>query len=123
MASEGQELCLVVMLCYLAVVFFMIIGVSSWMININNSERWRDMYGSILEGDAANIAAAFNSWNSKPYVDIVATSYSCPSGYDEVLYDIWPGTRGHCDCLQRERERNIIMDRLCHRGKNGSEND
>ena len=47
---------------YACVAAIMVIAISSWMINIANSNRWKNWYNSILEGDAAVIGEAYRSW-------------------------------------------------------------
>ena len=48
----------------------------------------------------------------------------CPPEYPEdLIYDIWPGSRGYCDCLQREGDRNWNLDEECDKGKGHSEYD
>ena len=38
------------------------------------------------------------------------------------MYDLWPGTRGMCDCLRRAGDREVYLNQLCTRGKNGEHN-
>ena len=38
---------------------------------------------------------------------------------EDLVYDLWPGTRGHCDCLERDGTREYFMDEWCQRGENG----
>ena len=65
------------------------------------------------------------SWQSKPIVGIRAFTDrgsqkvgGCPVEYPEdIMYDIWPGTRGMCDCLEREGDRRADMNEMCLRGK------
>ena len=46
------------------------------------------------------------SWQAKPFVDVImTTAKSCPETHpDDLIYEVWLGTRGMCDCLEREEE-------------------
>ena len=58
-----------------------------------------------------------NNWKERPIVDVRAIRQDafrgdplwlreCPIDHPiEVMYDIWQGTRGMCDCLEREGDR------------------
>ena len=66
------------------------------------------------------------SWNRKPFVALEAfdaeETTTCPAEYPEdLLYDIWLGTRTTCDCLEREEERAIFFDRRCDKSIGDSE--
>ena len=66
------------------------------------------------------------SWNQKPFVAMKAfdtrETSSCPAEYPEdVLYDIWLGTRKTCSCLEREKERSIGFDRVCEKSDDGED--
>ena len=51
---------------------------------------------------------------------MVSGNESCPSDYpSEVIYDLFMGTRGFCDCIDRDYQ--FFLDRQCNKGKNGSE--
>ena len=57
------------------------------------------------------------SWESYAFVDIIVQDSKdpCPSEYpDEVIYEIFPGTRQACDCLEREGDRTFKMDEMCY---------
>ena len=44
----------------------------------------------------------------------------CPPDHPhEVIYDLFMGTRGFCDCI--DRDYTYFLDRRCNKGKNGSE--
>ena len=58
------------------------------------------------------------SWTRKPFVAVKAfdakETLACPFEYpEELLYDIWLGTRMMCDCLERADDRTIAFDREC----------
>ena len=63
-------------------------------------------------------------WRRVPFTDITVVEgvdRPCPSDYpDEVIYDIWPGTRMMCDCIERSFE--YFLDINCNKGKNGDHN-
>ena len=59
------------------------------------------------------------SWDVKPFVDVrvidttTEGSY-CPSTHpDDIIHEIWLGTRGLCDCLEREGGRSVKLDTMC----------
>ena len=57
----------------------------------------------------------------KPFVDVILHDGSiCPGTHpDDLIYEVWLGTRGLCDCLEREDDRNYSLDMECDRSKNG----
>ena len=55
-------------------------------------------------------------WMTKPFTDIavVDAETKCPTSFpDEVIYNVWPGTRMMCDCLERNQE--YFLDIECDR--------
>ena len=74
---------------------------SSYMTHIYHNGIWRVEYEHILEGEVSILSDLFRDWGSYPFVDaIITSSTSCPSSHPEdLVYDMWPGTRGRCDCL------------------------
>ena len=62
MNRETKELLAVCGGIYACVAALMVIGISSWMINIRNSGRWGNWYKKILVGDAAVMGEAYRSW-------------------------------------------------------------
>ena len=68
------------------------------------------------------------SWNTRPYVDVAITDeQNCPLGFTEdLIYDIWPGTQGHCDCLEIDREDQDLADyelNECNRARDSDTRD
>ena len=101
-------------LSYLAVIVILIIAASSWMINVNVSERWLD---EITSNTLVPPRMLKKSWESYSFIDIIVqeSREACPSEFpDEVIYEIFPGTRQACDCLEREGDRTILMDEICY---------
>ena len=87
-------------LSYLAVIVILIIAASSWMINVNVSERWLD---EITSNTLVPPRMLKKSWESYSFIDIIVqeSREACPSEFpDEVIYEIFPGTRKSCDCLE-----------------------
>ena len=42
--------------------------------------------------------------------------YQCPESHPEyVAWEVWPGTKGMCDCLEREGNRDYYLNKLCSR--------
>ena len=63
------------------------------------------------------------NWLTKPFTDItvVDADDNCPASFpDEVIYNVWPGTRMMCDCIDRSFE--YFLDQECKKGKNGEHN-
>ena len=52
------------------------------------------------------------SWDVKPFVDVVLhDGNSCPETHpDDLIYELWLGTRGLCDCLERDGDRDYSLD-------------
>ena len=62
-------------------------------------------------------------WLSVPFTDItvVDSDRACPKDYpDNVVYEVWPGTRRMCDCIERSFE--FFLDQECEKGKNADHN-
>lgn len=62
------------------------------------------------------------SWTRKPFVAVKAfdakETLACPADYpEELLYDIWLGTRVVCDCLERLEDPTIALDIECESSK------
>ena len=84
----------------MGVIVILIIAASSWMINVNMTERWLD---EITSNASTSAQMLKKSWESYTFVDIIVLDGqdSCPSEFpDEVIYEIFPGTRHSCDCLE-----------------------
>lgn len=60
----------------------------------------------------------------KPFTDIIVTDNEyCPVTHPEdVVFEMWLGTRGMCDCFERAGDRSYEIDTLCRRGKNQPHN-
>jgi len=106
--------------CYTMVAFVLCITCASWMVNQNNSESWRHTIMGLGSSDTAAIYILQRSWEVKPFVDIVVTNErNCPYSHPEdVIFEIWLGTKGMCDCLERAADRLYELDTMCKRGKN-----
>lgn len=42
---------------------------------------------------------------------------------EDLVYDLWPGTRVHCDCLEREGDRSYFLDIKCDKTRDETNND
>ena len=73
-----------------------------------------------MTGSSVRLSSFLRSWQSLPLVDIYVTSDSyCPAEYPEdVVYEVWLGTRGFCECLQRDDNRDYYLNTKCKKGKN-----
>ena len=77
-----------------------IIVASSWMITLNNGDGW---YQRITSNFSTTPLMLKKSFESYPFVDIIVQDGQdpCPPEFpDEVIYEIFPGTRLSCDCLE-----------------------
>lgn len=55
-------------------------------------------------------------WSLAPFVGVkvVSAELPCPEDFpDDVIYDIWPGTRQRCDCLEWKDRSNVFLDTIC----------
>ena len=106
--------------CYHACMIILAIAASSWIVNLNNSERWVKQF----EGFTADpFKPVLKSWDAKPFVDVRLISTEngnfCPESHPEdIIHEVWLGTRGLCDCLEREEidgftSREYILDTMC----------
>jgi hypothetical protein len=62
------------------------------------------------------LAQIYKDWNEEMYLDIVTidTDQECPDSHPEdFIYDIWPGTRHACDCLERFGDKRSFPDHMC----------
>ena len=63
-----------------------------------------------------------------PYVDIIVIDAKenyggCPNSHpEELIYEVWPGITGMCDCLEREEDRNYFLYIECQRGDDAPHN-
>lgn len=71
------------------------------------------------------------SWGTEPFTDIIVVDVNetqmtdCPKTHpEELIYEVWPGTRQMCDCLERDQignkyAREFYLDIICIKtGKN-----
>ena len=62
------------------------------------------------------LAQIAKDWNEEMYLDIVTidADQECPMSHPaDFIYDIWPGTRHACDCLERFNNPLSYPDRMC----------
>ena len=63
-----------------------------------------------------------------PFVDVIVIdaeerNRGCPYTHpDELIFEVWQGITGMCDCLEREEDRIYNLHRECIRGDDAPEN-
>ena len=99
-------------LAYLLVELGLMIGILSWMTHQKNTSGWLDTYRASTSGANIKMRSLLRIWQRQPLVDVAVTDGpSCPADYPEdVIYQIWLGTRGFCDCLQRGEDHDDGRD-------------
>ena len=117
MVSNSDKQQIAIGLAFLFVLFSWGIGiyVGSRITQIDNEGDWRDRLERTLGGESLATNILYKSWQKVPFVDVYPTlEQTCPPDFpDDTIYDIWPGTRGHCDCLQREEGRDYFLNQMC----------
>lgn len=108
---------------YLCIALGLAIAASSMMVYQNNSNSWRTSFLTVYEPQNATPNALLRSWAQKPFVDIQAYDSNeftrCPEDTPEdVIFDVWMGSRLACDCRGSVGERIIGMDRVCEEESN-----
>ena len=90
--------CLII---YVLIAWALAITTGSWMVNIINTASWSNVLEKSQIGESITTQILEKSWSRNPFVEVYPTTeVSCPANYsDELIYDIWPGTRAMCDCL------------------------
>lgn len=94
-------------ICILCVYAFIAMALAvaalSWMVIENNTSQWMNTIEESTRGADYVVGNLIRSWEQKPFVDVVVSAdLSCPQGFKEdLVFDIWLGTRAMCDCLQR----------------------
>ena len=113
-------------LCFALGVWSFGIGCASWLVHLQRTQTWHTEFAKTQDVTPI-LSDLYRSWNQHPFVDaIVTAARECPDSHPEdLVYDMWPGTRGHCDCLQSEMLRSYYLDMYCDRdsesGIHGSE--
>ena len=98
------------------------LGIASWMVHESNKEKYYSDIGMIYERAMGPINARIDSWTQKPFVDAIIVDASqnplgCPNTHpEELVYEVWPGITGICDCLEREEDRGIFLHIECEKG-------
>lgn len=104
--------------CYFLGVFFYAIACQSWLVHIWHQGKWRVGYENIVNEGAGSGYELFHSWDQRPFVDAIITDEAlCPSTHPEdLIWDMWPGSVGFCDCLEREKDRQYYLNQKCDTG-------
>ena len=86
---------------YTIIAWVLGITVGSIMVHIHNTGDWKNSLEESITGESIASSILFKSWQKVPYVDVFPTlERSCPLDFpDDLIYDIWPGSRGYCDCM------------------------
>ena len=108
----------IILIVYVVGMIGFAIGICSWFVHIWHNGKWRVRFESLNESGFGVISDLIRSWDYKPFVDAIVTSAAtCPATHPEdLVWDMWPGTVGHCDCLQREEDRSYFLSIYCERG-------
>ena len=89
---------------------------TNWIVTpyVRESAKQNDVADSLLK-----------SWKAEPFSDVVVldlrsgSTYSCPETHPlDVVFDVWPGTRHVCDCLERVERRAYYTDMECDKTDN-----
>ena len=110
-------------LCYSVTAICFAVAACSMMIYQINEESWKNDILSAKISDLRLPTILEKNWEARPIVDVRAFTKDalwrirgCPFEYpEEFMYNIWQGTRGMCDCLEREGDRNFYVDLQCER--------
>ena len=108
----------IVGLCF---IFFAIISIiiaiaaASWMVHVKNTGAWQETVTNYNRAGVSVLKILDRSWETKPFVDMwVTDDTKCPRTHpDEVVYQMWLGTRAYCDCLSQEVNRAYHLDEDC----------
>ena len=63
-----------------------------------------------------------DSWNQVPFVDAIVLAaeesvLGCPASHpDELIYELWPGITGMCDCIEDRGNENYKLHDKCGDG-------
>ena len=61
------------------------------------------------------LKARVDSWTQVPFVDVTVIDASenpagCPASHpEELIFEVWPGITGMCDCLERAGDRDYFL--------------
>lgn len=80
--------------------------------------KWIVSYENILNDGAGASNELFNLWDQRPFVDAIITPEQvCPSTHpDDLIWDMWPGSVGYCDCLEMDGHRHVDLNMMCKGG-------
>ena len=121
MPQVHELVCGIIGGCYILTAWSLAIAASSMMIYQVNSGSWVTSITRLYSSQQTLPTLLLSSWAKQPFVGIKvldAEEYpTCPSDYPEdVVYDIWLGTRAVCDCLENAGDRIVTLDIICYRG-------
>ena len=97
------------------------VGIASWTIHETNVNFYYSSLGSVYSRATAPINARIDSWSQVPFVDVTIIDATenpqgCPDSHpEELIYEVWPGITGMCDCLEREEDRDTFLYIKCER--------
>ena len=97
------------------------LGIASWIVYEVNNEVYYTDVASVIARATAPINARIQSWTDVPFVDVIMIDAEefprgCPASHpDELVYEMWQGISGMCDCLEREGDRDYFLGIWCER--------
>ena len=106
-SKDCQHVFFIAYAIYMLGVFLYCIACQSWLLHVWHQGKWIVSYESIINEGAGTANELYRSWDQHPFVDAIIThEHSCPSTHPEdLIWDLWPGTVGFYDCLERENDR------------------
>ena len=81
-------------------------GISGWTVFEKMNEYYTADIRLVTEKSLVPLRVKIDSWTQVPFVDAIVLDaeeniLGCPDSHpDELIFELWPGTTGMCDCLQ-----------------------
>jgi len=85
--------------------------------------KFRNNIAGVQSKIYSPVQARIDSWTSVPFVDVIVLDAAenplgCPESHpDDLIFEVWPGTTGMCDCLESEGHRAYYLNMRCSRGE------
>ena len=105
---------------YVFITWCVAVAASSWLTRIMHQSSWNDKYQKITdEENFDEVNDLFRSWSVPPFIDAIVTTsnlVNCPDSHPEdLIWDQWPGSYIHCDCLESPNRRYYKLHQQCDR--------
>ena len=108
-------------LCCCAIAWQLIFILVIFLGNIYEIEDLDIEINDIIAHRNAIPDSLIKSWTTEPFTDVIVIdiadptvsleSADCPDTHPhDVIYEIWPGSRHFCDCLERADNRELYPD-------------